>query len=123
MYPAWWDKTVTLYHRVVASGLVTWQRTTHSGAFVQRKAGSVNVDTSRRDGNRIVCRLRAPAPVVVPGDIICIAATPGDIDETERGQTSADFLMAHADEAFVISEVHDNTTARIPLKHVYIGGA
>lgn len=122
-YPAWWSQTVTVYHRVISDKGITWHPQVLDGCFVQRKETTVNVDTSRREGCRIVCRIRAPKPEIALGDILFAGANETEIDETVRGQTSADFMAAHPDTAFIVEELHDNTMARIPVPHVYVGGA
>ena len=121
--PAWWSQPITVYHRSVSSEGVVWEAQTCENCFVQQKEVSVNVDTARRDGNRLVCRIPAPVPVVALGDILYIGVDAPAINEHERGQTSADFMVAHKDAAFVVSELHDNTTCPGPIKHLYIGGA
>ncbi len=121
--PAWWSQTVTVYHRTVSADRVAWKAQICKNCYVQRKETSVNVDTARRDGNRLVCRIPAPVPVVALGDIVYIGVDAPAINEYECGQTSADFMVAHKDAAFVISELHDNTTCPVPIKHLYIGGA
>lgn len=122
-YPAWWSQTVTVYHRIVGADGVTWQPSVLHNCFVQLRATSVNVDTSRRDGCRLVCRIPAPKPDIALGDILFAGANDTAIDETVRGQTSVDFMAAHPDTAYIIAELHDNTQARIPVPHVYVGGA
>lgn len=122
-FPAWWDKTITLYHHSHADGVKVWTRKVLTGCFVQRRETSVNVDTSRRDGHRVVCRLPAPMPSLALGDIVCIGKSTAQIDEYTAGSTSAELLTANPDTAFTVAEIHDNTDAAIPLPHVYIGGA
>lgn len=122
-YPAWWNQTVTLYHHSYADGVKVWTRKVLTGCFVQRRKTSVNVDTSRRDGHRFVCRLRAPMPSLARGDIVCLGSERADLDEYTQGSTSAEFLAANAERAFAVMEIHDNTDNAVPIKHVYVGGA
>ena len=122
-FPAWWNQTVTVYHKTVGANGTTWEAQICARCYVQLKDVSVNVDTARRDGNRLVCRIPAPAPKVALGDIVLIGADIVTIDEHTRSMTSADFMREHMDTAFIVSELHDNTTCPIPFKHVYIGGA
>lgn len=123
MLPAWWNQRVTVYRRQVSVDGVTWEAQECANCYVQLKATSVNVDTSRRDGNRLVCRIPLPVPVVALGDIVYIGEGASTIDERVRGLTSADFMAANPNTAFIVSELHDNTACPIPFKHLYIGGA
>lgn len=123
MLPAWWNQTIVIYHRQVSTDGVTWQPNVCNNCFVQLKATSVNVDTARRDGNRLVCRIPIPVPVVALGDIIQMGAEIAEIDEGVRGMTSADMMATNPDGTFIVSELHDNTNCPVPIKHIYIGGA
>ena len=123
MLPAWWNQTIVIYHRQVGVGGVTWQPHVSQNCFVQLKDISVNVDTARRDGNRLVCRIPIPVPVVALGDIVQLGAEIVEIDESVRGMTSADMMAANPDGTFIVSELHDNTNCPVPIKHIYIGGA
>lgn len=123
MIPAWWNQTIVVYHKQVGSDGVTWRPQVCGNCFVQLKATSVNVDTSRRDGNRVVCRIPLPVPAVALGDMVQLGADVVEINENVRGMTSADVMAEKPYSTFIVSELHDNTTCPVPIKHIYIGGA
>lgn len=110
-YPAWWNKTVTVYNRFEdTDGLVTWYRTSLPGCFVKTvPAFSVSGDTGTEKPQTTV-RIRRSEHYVSPaewltdeskrkagftiqnGDIVVIGNVSDDIDEYESGKRSDDLL-------------------------------
>lgn len=122
-YPKWWNQTVTVYHRTVEAGhRVTWSSSQVGGCFVKITTLSRHDNNARRDGSGTICRMPPPCPVLAPGDIIVMGVCADDIDEYTPGKRSTDLLAAHPGAAFVVTEIHDNTRAGLPLPHMYAEG-
>lgn len=121
-YPKWWTDTVTIYHRTMDSGRVVWTRSTATGAYVTGKRGGVtNLTDMHRKGDRMICRLRYPAPYIGVGDIVVRGLITDTIDEYTAGARSTDLMRNYAGMCGQVTEYHDNTHDGVGLKHVYVG--
>ena len=113
-YPAWWNKTVTIYNRFEdTDGFVTWYRTVLPGCFVKTvPVFAVSGDTSTEKPQTTVKIRKSEAYMpsaewikdeherdsgftIQNGDIIVMGNISDDIDEYESGKRSIDFICRH----------------------------
>lgn len=110
-YPAWWNKTVTLYNRFEDDeGAVKWYRTVLPGCFVKTVPALILSGNTGTEKPQTTVRIRKSENYVPPAewlndeskrnfgftvqneDIIVIGNVTDDIDEYESGKRSDDFI-------------------------------
>lgn len=142
-YPAWWDKTVTVYNKYEdeSTGEVSWFKTQIAGAFVKNTGERVVLGDIALDTNTVVCRIRKDDNFVekyvwdalsahgakftlAPGDIIVFAAASENIDEYATGQHSTDLLNKYkrGQGAMVIEAVNINVGPGRGVEHYHVKG-
>lgn len=110
-YPAWWNKTVTLYNRFEdGEGVVKWYRTVLPGCFVKTVPALIISGNTGTEKPQATVRIRKSENYVPSAewlndeskrnfgftvqneDIIVIGNVSDDIDEYESGKRSDDFI-------------------------------
>ena len=123
-YPNYWNDAVTLYTRSMdADGLVTWEHTVYRGCFWQHRSALSTGDGRHLGVEKLICRFRAPAPEVKPGDIVIKGEVYDEIDEYTEGSRSADLLNTYTGNGFAVTATHDNTSRAAMIPHLYTEGA
>ena len=110
-YPAWWNKTVTIYNRFEdKDGYVTWHKNVLSGCFVKTTPTFVVSGDVGTEKTQTIIRIRKSERYVYPvdwatdankrksgftvqnGDIIVVGNISDIIDEYENGKRSDDLI-------------------------------
>lgn len=112
-YPAWWDKTVTLYGRPEDGG--QWTRTVLRGVFVSFDA--VGVREGRRGvpggGVDSAALMRVPegSAEMRAGDLVVLGEVFDRVDDYAPGQGAGELLAKYRERpgAFEVARVTDNT--------------
>lgn len=110
-YPAWWNKTVTIYNRYEdVGGFITWYRTVLPGCFVKNVPAFVIAGNTGAEKPQTTIKIRKSEVYIPPaewneddcqrdngftiqnGDIIVMGNISDDINEYESGKRSDDFI-------------------------------
>ena len=149
---AWWDKTITIYNRVVdpTTQRISWYRTVVTNCFWKRvntifNMGRYGVSTLgvRIENSDITCRIPENGQFVnkrtwdslsesdrenyftlANGDIIILGEVDDVIDEYTAGQRSTDLLAKYKayDESLEIDTYVDNVQTGVSLPHYRVVG-
>ena len=149
-YPVWWDKTVTIYNKLVDDSTqeVTWYRTVVENCFwkyennIYRVGRSYN-STLVLEAKDVICRIpkddkfvdkrewknlsdseRSEHFTLGNGDIIILDEVNDEIDEYEAGKRSTD-LVAKYKELQGCIEVDTyviNVGTGVPIEHYRVNG-
>lgn len=141
VYPAWWDKTVTVYNRYEATtGEVTWHRTAIVNAVVKNTGELVIIGNIAIDTAKVTCRIpkdtrflpkhvwdaltdKSGKFTLAPGDIIVFGAVTDTVDEYTSGQHSTDLLEKYKTMGdMVIESVNINTGVGLGMEHYHVKG-
>lgn len=119
----WWDKTVTVYHKMQIKDengrtVTKWRRVTAQNCFYGNKTAQVLSGTEIVNKNQRFIRLKLKLPLVeLKADDIAII---GEITEDVPDNTDARKLLDKY-EGFVISTVKNYASSHFPLPHIFIG--
>ncbi len=144
---AWWDKTITIYNKLVdpTTQRVSWTRTTVENCFwkatnslysLGAQSGSVQLEVKN-----IICRIpqddrfvtkreweklpdRTGYFTLANGDIIILGEVDDTIDEYTPGQRSTDLVAKYKkyDECLEIETYVDNVRTGVDLAHYRVVG-
>lgn len=144
-YPAWWDKTITIYNKVVdkTTQRVSWHRSVIEGCFwkclnnTYRVSGS-NILLETKD---VICRIPKDDRFVTKrewvnredfdgvftlgnGDIIILGEVEDTIDEYTRGQHSTDLVAKYKefDECIEVDTYVNNVGKGLGIEHYRVVG-
>lgn len=118
----WWDKTVTIYHKIKSKDdngrtVTKWERTIVDNCFFGNKTVQTLVGTAIVNKNQRFIRIPMKLTLLVCADDIAIL---GEITVDVPDNTDARKLLdTHA--GFVISTFKNNALSHFPLPHIYIG--
>lgn len=118
----WWDKTVTIYHKIKSKDdngrtVTKWERTIVDNCFFGNKTVQTLVGTAIVNKNQRFIRMPMKLTLLVCADDIAIL---GEITVDVPDNTDARKLLDSHD-GFVISTVKNNALSHFPLPHIYIG--
>lgn len=118
----WWDKTVTIYHKIKNKDdngrtVTKWERTIVDNCFFGNKTVQTLVGTAIVNKNQRFLRIPMKLTLLVCADDIAIL---GEITVDVPDNTDARKLLDTYD-GFVISTVKNNALSHFPLPHIYIG--
>ncbi len=118
----WWDKTVTIYHKIKNKDdngrtVTKWERTIVDNCFFGNKTVQTLVGTAIVNKNQRFIRIPMKLTLLVCADDIAIL---GEITVDVPDNTDARKLLDSHD-GFVISTVKNNALSHFPLPHIYIG--
>lgn len=118
----WWDKTVTIYHKIKNKDnngrtVTKWERTIIDNCFFGNKTVQTLVGTAIVNKNQRFIRIPMKLTLLVCADDIAIL---GEIAIDVPDNTDARKLLDTYD-GFVISTVKNNALSHFPLPHIYIG--
>lgn len=118
----WWDKTVTIYHKIKNKDdngrtVTKWERTIVDNCFFGNKTVQTLVGTAIVNKNQRFIRIPMKLTLLVCADDIAIL---GEITVDVPDNTDARKLLDTYD-GFVISTVKNNALSHFPLPHIYIG--
>lgn len=118
----WWDKTVTIYHKIKNTDdngrtVTKWERTIVDNCFFGNKTVQVLDGTAIVSKNQRFIRIPMKLTLLVCADDIAIL---GEITVDVPDNTDARKLLDTYD-GFVISTVKNNALLHFPLPHIYIG--
>lgn len=118
----WWDKTVTIYHKIKNKDnngrtVTKWERTIIDNCFFGNKTVQTLVGTAIVNKNQRFIRIPMKLTLLVCADDIAIL---GEITVDVPDNTDARKLL-ETHEGFVISTVKNNALSHFPLPHIYIG--
>lgn len=141
VYPAWWDKTITVYNRYeTAVGEVTWYRTAIVNAFVKNTGEQIIIGDTAIDTAKVKCRIPKDERflpkyewdalaskdgkfTLAPGDIIVFGAVTDTVDEYTTGKHSTDLLEKYKTMGdMVIESVNINVGAGLGMEHYHVKG-
>lgn len=144
-YPAWWDKTVTIYNRFEdpQTHVISWHRFVVQGCFWKYTGSKITVGETVLETDTTICRipkndkfLERYEWVNIPndqmdqyftlgtGDIIALGNLEDTIDEYTSGHRSSDFLEKHKQlrGCIVVSDVAINTGEGLGNEHYLARG-
>lgn len=118
----WWDKTVTIYHKIKNKDdngrtVTKWERTIVDNCFFGNKTVQTLVGTAIVNKNQRFIRIPMKLTLLVCADDIAVL---GEITVDVPDNTDARKLLDTYD-GFVISTVKNNALSHFPLPHIYIG--
>lgn len=144
-YPAWWDKTITLYNKYTdpLTKVVSWFRRVISDCFWDNTATMIIEGSVKVLSNDVICRV-PESPYYKPkgewkdlpndrlsnyftigqGDIVVLGEVDDIVDEDIRGHRSNDLVAKYKDtqDCIVIKRYSDNTGDGRCMPHYHIIG-
>ncbi|MCI8332846.1 MAG: hypothetical protein HFE78_08495 [Clostridiales bacterium] len=120
--PAWWDQTITLYHRVADGGAVSWRRTVLDHCFWKETSAQSQKDLAAYQERSVTVRIPWREIPVSVGDILVLGAVDDEIDEYTSGERSTDLLAKYQGRAAKIQTVALNRQTGVGCPHIRIGG-
>lgn len=144
-YPIWWDTTITVYNQYKdpITKIISWYRTVVNGCFWKYTGNKVTVGSVELQTNTTICRIpkddrflqryewealpndqMADHFTLSPGDIIVKGEVTEEIDETQKGHRSTDFIAKYKklQGCVEIQQWADNTGKGRNDKHYYVVG-
>lgn len=122
--PAWWDKTLTLYHCIEDSvtHTVTWQRSILNNCFWKQTISQPQTQLSTTSECSTIVRIPSADTSIDVGDLLVLGLVEDEIDEYTSGQRASDLLARYKDRALKIQSIVDNNQALVDCPHLRIGG-
>lgn len=141
-YPVWWDKTITIFNKIVASdGKVSWQSTVIENCFWKYINSTKYVDNVKMQTKEVICRIpeqdnyvpyltwkdladKTGSFTLRNGDFVVYGEVTDTIDEYTKGQRATDVLNKYREVnlAFQIDVFTDNTGDVLCAEHYRLGG-
>lgn len=144
-YPIWWDTTITVYNQYKdpITKIISWYRTVINECFWKYTGNKVTVGSVELQTNTTICRIpkddrflqryewealpndqMADHFTLSPGDIIVKGEVTEEIDETQKGHRSTDFIAKYKklQGCVEIQQWADNTGIGRNDKHYYVVG-
>lgn len=143
-YPAWWDRTITLYNKYVdpQTQVITWHRTTLDNCFWKNASDKVTIGTVVLETTKVICRIPANDNfleyyrwVELPndemgdyftlnqGDIIVAGEIEDTINEYQKGSRASDFIEKYKSLGCMeVKEISINTYTTANEPHYYVRG-
>ena len=142
VYPQWWDKTVTIYNKIVASsGMISWQSKVLSGCFWKYINNVTYVNNVKMETKEVICRVpesedylsledwlsaedKTGKFTLQNGDIVILGEVTDTINEYEKGKRATDILKKYKDvnRAFQIETFVDDTGDCLCAEHYHLKG-
>lgn len=115
--PRWWNKTITVYHRILSTTNVQWQRVIYTNSFYGTEKRQVVSGLALTVLNKSICRIPGYGAVLAVGDIV----VNGEISDILADNDSGNGLKKkYPGNCFVVGSVKYNTDIQ-SIAHVYGG--
>ena len=122
-YPAWWDQTITLYHRITApAATVSWNRILLNRCFWKETSAQSQKELTAYNQRYVIVRIPLRDIPINIGDILIIGVVDDEIDEYTSGMRSADLLAKYQGRSAKVQTVAINNQTGIGYPHIRIGG-